>query len=101
MAHNKDEKIRLRAYQIWENEGRPEGRAEDHWRRAEDEVGGQAPGHQSTEVLAGAAGLTAGDVEMHGGMAGQNREPQEGYIGTGRVDEMPTSSILPPRHRGL
>ncbi|WP_083988742.1 DUF2934 domain-containing protein [Devosia geojensis] len=33
-----DEQIRLRAYQIWETEGRPEGRAEEHWQQASDEV---------------------------------------------------------------
>jgi len=33
-----DEQIRLRAYQIWEEEGRPDGRAEEHWQRASDEV---------------------------------------------------------------
>jgi hypothetical protein len=99
MAHN-EQKIRMRAYQIWENEGRPAGRAHAHWERAESEVAAEAGHGQGTEVLAGAGGLPVGDVEMHGVMAGQNREPAEGYIGTGRVDEMPTSSILPPRHRG-
>jgi hypothetical protein len=30
--------IRLRAYEIWENEGRPLGREHDHWLRAETEL---------------------------------------------------------------
>jgi hypothetical protein len=29
-----EQAIRERAYLIWEREGRPEGRAADHWRRA-------------------------------------------------------------------
>ncbi len=33
-----DEEIRLRAYQIWEEEGRPEGRDIPHWQQASDEV---------------------------------------------------------------
>lgn len=33
-----DEEIRLRAYQIWEEEGRPEGRDMMHWQQASDEV---------------------------------------------------------------
>ena len=33
-----DEEIRLRAYQIWEEEGRPEGRDKAHWQQASDEV---------------------------------------------------------------
>ncbi len=28
------EEIRLRAYSLWEREGRPEGRAEAHWTTA-------------------------------------------------------------------
>lgn len=30
--------IRKRAHEIWEGEGRPHGRHEEHWRRAADEV---------------------------------------------------------------
>jgi hypothetical protein len=33
-----DERIRQRAYQLWEAEGRPEGRANDHWYRARERV---------------------------------------------------------------
>lgn len=33
------EKIARRAQTIWEEEGRPEGRAEEHWLRAEAELG--------------------------------------------------------------
>jgi hypothetical protein len=32
------ERTRLRAYEIWEGEGRPEGRDEHHWRQAEREL---------------------------------------------------------------
>jgi hypothetical protein len=38
---DRDMRIRQRAYEIWEREGRPEGRAEAHWARAEQEVGDQ------------------------------------------------------------
>jgi hypothetical protein len=34
-----DDAIRLRAYEIWESEGRPEGRQHEHWSRAEGELG--------------------------------------------------------------
>jgi len=34
----KEEVIRERAYAIWEEEGRPEGRHLDHWLRAEAEI---------------------------------------------------------------
>jgi Protein of unknown function (DUF2934) len=35
-----EQAIRERAYLIWEREGRPEGRAADHWRRATIEGSG-------------------------------------------------------------
>lgn len=33
-----NEQIRRRAYEIWEREGRPEGREAEHWRRAAEEL---------------------------------------------------------------
>lgn len=32
------ERIRQRAHEIWESEGRPEGREADHWSRAEQDL---------------------------------------------------------------
>lgn len=43
---NKEQQRRERAYQIWEDEGRPEGAHDDHWKRAEEE-------HALTEQEAG------------------------------------------------
>jgi len=37
MMQDRQEEIRRRAYAMWELEGRPEGRHEEHWRRAEEE----------------------------------------------------------------
>jgi hypothetical protein len=34
---DEDKAIRERAYSLWENEGRPEGRALEHWQRAATE----------------------------------------------------------------
>lgn len=41
MATDINEKIRQRAYEIWENEGRPEGAAERHYAQATDELMGE------------------------------------------------------------
>lgn len=45
MPANRDEEQRLRdrAYYIWEREGRPEGRAFDHWTRAVSEAAHSKP----------------------------------------------------------
>jgi hypothetical protein len=44
MQNDHSDRIRQRAQEIWEQEGRPEGRAEDHWARAERELGPSAAG---------------------------------------------------------
>lgn len=33
-----EQRVRERAYQIWEGEGRPEGKSDEHWRRAQAEI---------------------------------------------------------------
>ena len=35
---DRDERIRKRAHEIWEEEGRPEGREYSHWLRARAEI---------------------------------------------------------------
>ncbi len=35
---HREDRIRRRAYEIWEREGRPEGRASEHWYRAAGEL---------------------------------------------------------------
>jgi Protein of unknown function (DUF2934) len=37
MARDKEEVIRQRAYELWEQEGRPDGAALRHWLQAADE----------------------------------------------------------------
>ena len=41
MNRSKRDEIAARAHQIWEQEGRPPDKAEEHWRRAEQEVARQ------------------------------------------------------------
>jgi hypothetical protein len=35
---HREDRIRRRAYEIWEREGRPEGRASEHWYQAASEL---------------------------------------------------------------
>jgi hypothetical protein len=37
MLHDED-RIRIRAHQIWERQGRPDGLAATHWRMAQEEL---------------------------------------------------------------
>jgi hypothetical protein len=38
MDRQKEQKIRERAYRIWEEKGRPKGRGKEHWERARAEI---------------------------------------------------------------
>ncbi|OIQ88106.1 hypothetical protein GALL_299980 [mine drainage metagenome] len=49
MSMDQAESIRRRAFQIWEDQGRPEGRDMDHWLQAEAEL---SPAPVSTGVPA-------------------------------------------------
>jgi len=45
----KDRAVRERAYFLWEREGRPEGRANDHWQRAVREARDRDDAHMDDE----------------------------------------------------
>lgn len=45
-------RVQLRAYELWEAEGRPTGREVEHWLRAEAEVRGQIPAPFKPKPLA-------------------------------------------------
>ena len=51
MTESEEDRIRIRAYEIWEAVGCPEGRHEDTWQQAQIEIAAQD-----------AYGLEAGDV---------------------------------------
>lgn len=42
MSEQRDDKVRERAYEIWESEGRPEAQSEAHWTRACREIDAEA-----------------------------------------------------------
>jgi hypothetical protein len=59
---NTEQSLRDAAYFIWERDGRPEGRARDHWERAVIETSGYGEGHadhglfeEEEKILAGRA----------------------------------------------
>lgn len=40
MTEDREEQIRRRAHELWEQAGRPEGRETEFWLRAENEIAG-------------------------------------------------------------
>jgi len=82
MHSDRDARIRQRAYEIWEAEGRPHGKEHEHWRRAEQEVA-----HR--EAAAAAAGSTAATTaprrsrgQPPSGSAGDSAAPRTAPGGT-------------------
>lgn len=41
MPEDRESRIHKRAHELWEKEGRPEGRHDEHWRQASQEIGGE------------------------------------------------------------
>lgn len=41
MSDTFEDRVRARAQEIWEEEGRPDGKAEEHWQRASEELRSQ------------------------------------------------------------
>jgi hypothetical protein len=40
--HEHEDRVRQRAYELWEKDGRPEGQHLRHWQRAEEELQGRS-----------------------------------------------------------
>lgn len=74
MTPDRNKQIKDRAYEIWEREGRPEGRENAHWERARSEIeaaGGWA--NQSYSSEADKHGVSSGG-QMTGGILEGSRE---------------------------
>ncbi len=63
MEQDREHRIREHAHAIWEREGRPEGRHEEHWRQACEAVDRDGSNDRAPD---GQAGTTASDPESSG-----------------------------------
>jgi hypothetical protein len=52
MAYPTDEQIRIRAYELWEQAGKPEGREEEFWHLAERDLQ-EPPDHSDATIVPG------------------------------------------------
>lgn len=57
-----DDNIRKRAHQLWEEEGQPHGRHEDHWKRAQEELDIPVQSNETGGMLGGQPRETTPDV---------------------------------------
>ncbi|WP_322102586.1 DUF2934 domain-containing protein [Paraburkholderia sp. J41] len=49
MNVEREERIRRRAYQLWEDDGAPEGKADEYWGRAEKQISAEYAADNGTE----------------------------------------------------
>jgi hypothetical protein len=91
---DRDDRIRRRAHEIWEREGRPHGKDAEHWEQAQREVDAEA----SAEIAAATAGSTRPKSPRAGG-----KQPgvASGKSGTGKAPSGParpakSSAAKPP-----
>lgn len=80
MDFNED-RVRERAYALWEEAGRPEGKDVEHWHQAEHELADNAATAQGTDSVSG-NGL-ASNLQRGGTMPGRSPGAGVGSIGTG------------------
>lgn len=87
MYQDREERIRARAYEIWEREGRQEGSHEAHWQQAERELQedsgeGQQEDDSAATPTAGASGLASG-LQPSGSAPSAGPGAGAGSVGTG------------------
>ena len=98
MSGDKNQKIRERAHQIWEQAGRPEGRDADHWRQAESEIHEGADADSATGAQADTE-LTRAD-QAEATAAGAASEVNEGADAEAAVDRLSQGDELSQKPSG-
>lgn len=66
MADDREHQVRQRAYRIWQDEGEPSGRDQEHWSRAEAELDGAAGGEKEELIADAGNDLPFGEPEDTG-----------------------------------
>jgi hypothetical protein len=103
MTSDKQEKIRSRAYQIWEREGRPEGRGEEHWAQAAHEIENEEKA--GADLSGGVKPTVSNDPTRPGGQSGsgsgssgaeRNAPPSSSGAGSGPAGSSGVASGLQP-----
>lgn len=68
MAENREERVRERAHQIWEQEAKSDGRQDAHWAQAMEEIDAESEG----SVPSGGLGASTGSLGTGGASTAGN-----------------------------
>jgi hypothetical protein len=79
---DREEHIRRRAYEIWEREGRPDGRHLDHWHLAASQIEEEEGGTAAAQSAAPTAGISS-SLQPSGTAPGGGPGASQGSIGSG------------------
>lgn len=83
MADEREDRVRERAYRLWEQEGRPHGRHADHWHQASQEVGDELYGQQGATDAQERRGALDGALLPQGGLVAAGGPAGAGLGGLG------------------
>lgn len=78
MASDREAQIREKAYRLWQDEGEPHGRHDEHWSRAERDIGeADVPASDEPIDQASSSATTpaAGDEAAAAGVTGDDAAP--------------------------
>ena len=100
-----EERIRRRAHAIWEREGRPEGRREEHWAQARREIeaeeggsaiqGGAPDDHSPTPTAPDHGGTTPAEAAAAATALGVPRQAEQASPKAGRASDAPPPPTAP------
>ena len=96
MCDDEEERIRQRAFELWEDAGRPEGREYTHWLQARLEITGERPASRDEQI--GRPPPPDGPVADDRGDAPPGDEPTDGD--TQRGDNVIVSDRFRRQPRG-
>lgn len=87
MAEDREHRIRERAYRIWEDQGRPHGRHEDHWRQASQETADELFAQAGSGEALDRPGSLDGGLLPQGGLVAGGGPAGTGVGGLGMAGE--------------
>ncbi len=87
MSDKREDPIRRRAHEQWEKDGRPDGRHQEHWRQASQEMEGGNESPRQTDPASdqriGTSGGLSSGLQPGGTIPGGGPGTGVGSIGTG------------------
>lgn len=95
---DKQAQIRERAHQLWEEQGRPEGRHEEHWEQARREI--EAPreeAHGLRDIVTETIGLAVGvePAQADASVAAEDGDKMKAKRAPGRKSASPKPAATP------